>query len=59
MFSYMINAKEDRDVATEYITGYCLQTDDTSASTNLKFDGIMEEILAHIDLYLKKKHHHK
>ena len=36
-------------MATTDIPGYILQKDDTSGSTNLKFDGMMEKLLACID----------
>ena len=56
MCSCMIDVKEDRDVATAYITGAFLQTDDTSGNTHLKFDGMMAESLAHIDPDLYRKY---
>ena len=49
MFSCMIDAKDDRYVATADITGYFLQTYDTIGSINLKLDGTMSELLARID----------
>ena len=52
----MIDVKEDRDVATSDITGAFLQTDETSGNTNLKFDGMMAESLAHIDPDLYRKY---
>ena len=48
----MIDTKEDRDVATAETPGALLQTDDTSGSTHLKFDGVMAELLARIDPYI-------
>ena len=43
-------------MATEYIPGDFLQTDDTSGSTHLKFDGMMAELLDCIDPYLYIKY---
>ena len=45
----MIDAKKYRDVAKAYIPGAFLQIDDTSSNTPLKFDGMLEELLACID----------
>ena len=55
VFSQIIDSKEDMDVATEEIPGYFLQADDTSGSTNLKFDGMMAELLVPIDQYIHRK----
>ena len=52
----MIDAKEDRDVATAEIPGAFLQTYDTSVSTHLNFDGMMAELLARIYPYLYRKY---
>ena len=41
MISCMIDAKENRDVATADIPGAFLQTDNASGSTHLKMEGIM------------------
>ena len=49
MITCMIDSKEDREVATEYIIGDLLQAYDISGSTHLKFDGMMAKLLAHID----------
>ena len=46
MFSFVIGAKEDRDVATADIPGYFLRTCYTSGSTHLKFYGMITELLA-------------
>ena len=56
MFSCMIDAKEDRDVATSDITWDFLKKDDSSVITHLKFDGTMAELLVNIDPYLYKKY---
>ena len=43
-------------MATANIPGDFLQTYDTSGSTHLDFDGMMEKLLAYIDPYLYKKY---
>ena len=52
----MIDSKEDMEVTTADIPGDFTQTDDTSASTHLKFDGMMAKLLARIDTYLYRKY---
>ena len=55
VFSYMIDSKEDRGVATSDIPVVYFHTDDTRVSTIWDFDGLMAELLARIypDLYIK------
>ena len=43
-------------MTTADIPGDFTQTDDTSASTHLKFDGMMAKLLARIDTYLYRKY---
>ena len=56
MFSCIIDTKEDRDVETSNIPAFLLKTDDSSGITNLKFDGMMAELLVHIDPNLYRKY---
>ena len=56
MFLCMIDSKEEREVATEDTPGYFFQTDSTSNSTHLKLDGLMAELLAHIDPDIYRKY---
>ena len=43
-------------MVTAEITGAFLQKYDTSGSTHLKFDGMMAELLAHIDQYIHREY---
>ena len=56
LFSFIIDAKEDRYVATADIPGYVLQTYDTRGITHLKFYGMMSELMAQIYPYLYRKY---
>ena len=49
MPSCMIDARDNRDVATADIPGAFLQTDGASGSTHLNMEGIMVDILLEID----------
>ena len=55
MLSCMIDAKEERDVATADVPGEFLQTDDISAESRIRLDGIMAELLAKINPELYQK----
>ena len=56
MFPCIIDAKEDRDAETSDIQGAFLQIDDISGNTNVKFYGMIAELLACIDPDLYRKY---
>ena len=56
MFPCIIDAKEDRDAETSDIQGAFLQIDDISGNTNVKFYGMIAELLACIDPDIYRKY---
>jgi hypothetical protein len=56
ILSCMIDAKEERDVATADIPGAFLQTDYVEGDTHLRIEGTMAELLAQIDPKLYRKY---